>query len=264
MRPVAFRLLNLAVFLGVLYGNFVAASGGLSGRNIGEIANAYPSRFLPANWVFGIWSVIYAGLMLCLACQLWPGARGRRAVERLGPWWTIVGALNVGWIVLFSYARYLEAMILMLAFLGVLIAVGEVLRRAPEPDRWERLCLIVPHDLYLAWISVAVIANTFQVAHVVGFGGFGIPERLWALAMMGIATALGWWMAWARRNLTFPFTVAWALAGIAARYTEDPAVVWFGGPGAIGGIVIGSALWFVATRRAMLAGAPGAHGTPPA
>lgn len=249
MRPVALRLLNLAVFLGVLYGNFVAASGGLSGRNIGEIANAYPSRFLPANWVFGIWSLIYAGLFVALAYQLWPGDRGRRAVERLGPWWTVLGVLNVAWIALFSFARYREAMGVMLVFLVALIATGERLRRDPSPDRWDRLCLVAPHDLYLAWIAVAVIANAFQLAHVVGFGGFGLPERAWALGMMGVATGLGWWMAWARRNLTFPFVVAWALAGIAARYPADGAVVWAGGPGAVGGIIIGSALWVAATRR---------------
>jgi len=248
MRPVAMRLRNLAVFVGVLYGNFVAASGGLSGRNIGEIANAYPSRFLPANWVFGIWSVIYAGLMLCLAYQLWPGARGRRAVERLGPWWTVVGALNVGWIVLFSYARYLEAMVLMLAFLAVLIAVGEVLRRVPASDRWERLCVIVPHDLYLAWISVAVIANTFQVAHVVGFGGFGIPESVWAIAMMGVATGLAALMAARRGNWTFPFVVAWALHGIAARYADEALLAGAARAGVVVGVGIGAAAVVRAVR----------------
>lgn len=250
MRPAALRLLNAAVFVGVLYGNFIAASGGLSGRNIGEIANAYPSRFLPANWVFGIWSLIYAGLLLCLGYQLLPGERGRRAVERLGPWWSVLGVLNVAWIVLFSFARYLEAMGVMLVFLVALVATGERLRRAPAPDRWERLCVVAPHDLYLAWIAVAVIANGFQLAHVIGFGGLGLPERAWAIGMMAIATLLGWWMAWGRGNLVFPFVVAWALAGIAARYADDPIVGWLGGPGAVGGVLVGVACWAVGRRRA--------------
>ena len=215
------RPLNLAVFVGVLYGNFVAATGGMSGENIGTIANRYASRFLPADYVFGIWSLIYLALVLSLGYQLWPGARGRAAVERLGWWWTVCGALNVAWISLFSFSRYLEALGVMLVFLGALIVLGERVRSAPAPDVLTRAFVVWPHDLYLAWISVAVIANTFQVAHVVGFSGFGIPETAWAVMMMAVATGLGALMAVGRRNWLFPFVVAWALRGIGDRYADD-------------------------------------------
>jgi len=130
----------------------------------------------------------------------------------------------------------------------VLIAIGEVLRRAPAPDRWERLCLIVPHDLYLAWISVAVIANSFQVAHVVGFGGFGIPEQVWAIGMMVVATGLAVLMAARRGNWTFPFVVAWALHGIAARYAGEATLAGAARAGVVVGIGIGAAAIVRAVR----------------
>lgn len=242
MRP-----LNLAVFVGVLYGNFVAATGGMSGDNIGVIANRYASLFLPANYVFGIWSLIYLGLALSLGYQLWPGARGQAAAERLGWGWAVCGVLNVAWISLFSFSQYLGALGVMLVFLAALILVTERLRRAPAPDALEQAFLVWPHDLYLAWISVAVIANTFQVAHVIGFGGLGMPEETWAIAMMAVATALGAVMAVRKGNWTFPFVVAWALRGIGARYTDRAALS--GAATAL--VVVGLLVGLVAIGRAV-------------
>ena len=121
----------------------------------------------------------------------------------------------------------------MLVFLAALILVTERLRRAPAPDALEQAFLVWPHDLYLAWISVAVIANTFQVAHVIGFGG--------------LATVLGAVMAVRKGNWTFPFVVAWALRGIGARYTDRAALS--GAATAL--VVVGLLVGLVAIGRAV-------------
>ncbi len=236
------RALNALTFVAVVALNGAAATGAMSGDSIGVLANRYPSLFLPANYVFGIWSLIYAGLFACLAYQLVPSAGGRRTVERLGPWWAVCGALNVAWITLFSFSRFGAAMLVMLAFLAVLVLVGERLR-AGAVSRAERVLAVWPHDLYLAWIAVAVIANSFQYAHAVGFGGFGVPEATWAVGMMGVATLLGAVMAHERGNWLFPLVVAWALRGIGARHAAVPAIAdataWL----VPAGIALGLAAW---------------------
>jgi hypothetical protein len=71
---------------------------------------------------------------------------------------------------------------------------------------------------------VAVIANTFQYAHVVHWGGFGIPEVTWSVIMMVVATVLGWVMVIRRGVWAFPPTVAWAIYGIGARFPDVPAI----------------------------------------
>jgi tryptophan-rich sensory protein len=236
------RALNALTFVAVVALNGAAATGAMSGDSIGVLANRYPSLFLPANYVFGIWSLIYAGLCACLAYQLGPSAGGRRTVERLGPWWAVCGALNVAWITLFSFSQFGAAMLVMLAFLAVLVLVGERLR-AEAVSRTERVLAVWPHDLYLAWIAVAVIANSFQYAHAVGFGGFGVPEATWAVGMMGVATLLGAVMAHERGNWLFPLVVAWALRGIGARHAAVPAIAdataWL----VPAGIALGLAAW---------------------
>ncbi len=219
----SWRWVNVAVFVLVLAANGAAGSGALSGQSIGVIANQYASLFLPANYVFGIWSIIYIGQFTALLHMSMPTERGRIALERMGPWWTICGLLNIAWVVLFSFAQFGLAMVVMLAFLAALIVTTERIRTG-EILWLDRALQIWPFDIYLAWISVAVIANAFQYAHVVGFGGLGIPEDTWSPLMMAVACVLAVLMARLKGNWLFPVVVAWAVHGIGARYADVPAI----------------------------------------
>ena len=223
--------------------------GAMSGDSIGVIANRYRSLFLPADYVFGIWSVIYLGLICTAIYQALPTAGAERAVQRLGIWWMVTGALNVAWISLFSFGQFALALLVMVMFLVSLVVLGERVRSGAPPSLAERAFVIWPQDLYLAWISVALIANSFQFAHVVGFRGFGFAESTWASSMMLVATLLGVGMAWRRGNWLFPLVVAWAVFGIGARYTDLPAIAdparWLVPTGLIGGVW---AAWFGRAR----------------
>lgn len=239
-RVAVMKLVNLATLVAVLALNGLAATGAMSGDSIGVLANRYESLFLPANYVFGIWSLIYLGLMASVVYQLLPTAGAARAVERIGPWWVVASVLNVAWISLFSFSRFGLALLVMVAFLVSLVLTAGRLRAplAVDPAAtpragwasstdagWaERVFVRWPFDLYLAWISVALISNSFQFAHAVGWGGFGIAESVWAVAMMIAATLLGVTMAWAPCAWVFPLVVAWALRGIGVRYAELPLI----------------------------------------
>lgn len=225
-RVAVMKLVNLATLVAVLALNGLAATGAMSGDSIGVLANRYSSLFLPANYVFGIWSLIYLGLMASVGYQLLPTAGSARAVERIGPWWVVASVLNVAWISLFSFSLFGLALLVMVAFLVSLVLTSARLR-APSPGDVGRAELVLvrwPFDLYLAWISVALISNTFQFAHAVGWGGFGIAEPVWAVAMMIVATLLGVAMAWAQRAWVFPLVVAWALRGIGERHADLPLI----------------------------------------
>lgn len=259
MTIARWKLLNLLTLVVVIALNGLAASGGMSGHSIGEIANQYRSLFLPANYVFGIWSLIYLGQFIAAGYQLLRGDAPARYIERLGPWWLVAGALNVAWISLFSFGQFGLALVVMLVFLAALIVVTERLR-VPSPRALSSRQSVVeravrgaverwPFDIYLAWISVAVIANSFQFAHVVDFGGFGIPEATWSVTMMGVATLLGLAMAFGRGNWLFPLVVAWAVRGIGARFADLPAIASVTSWLAPAGVVTGLILWFLGRKR---------------
>jgi hypothetical protein len=224
-RPLGLKLLNVAMFAVVMVANAAAGSGALSGESIGVVANRYPNYFLPANWVFGIWSLIYLLLAIFTGYQALPGAGPDRAARALGPWWTASVLLNIGWVTAFAYSRFGLAMVIMLVLLVTLVRIIERLHDSGLPRSLaEALCARLPFDLYLSWISVALIANTFQYAHVVGWSGFGFSEATWSVTMMTVATALGWGMVLHRGVWVFPPTVAWAIYGIGDRFPEVSAI----------------------------------------
>ena len=248
-RKKAGNVLALVVVIAL---NGLAASGAMSGDSIGVLANRYRSLFLPADYVFGIWSLIYLGLIASAIYQALPTAGAERAVQRLGIWWAVTGALNVAWISLFSFGQFALALLVMVIFLVTLIAIGERVRGgragADRASLAEQAFLVWPQDIYLAWISVALIANSFQFAHAVQWNGFGVAGSTWAVAMMFVATVLGALMAWERGNWLFPLVVAWALRGIGARYPEVAAIAdatrWL----VPAGVAVGAVAWFAGRR----------------
>ena len=50
---------NVVAYILTLIVNYLAVSLPLGGQTTAEIANRYPIYFLPANFTFGIWGVIY-------------------------------------------------------------------------------------------------------------------------------------------------------------------------------------------------------------
>jgi hypothetical protein len=221
----AWRIVNALTMPLVLVFNGLASSGKLSGNAVGVIANRFSSAFLPADYVFSIWGLIYLGLLAFTVFQALPGQRSARAVALMGPWWVASSALNVIWLIAFCFAQFGLAMVAMLGLLATLIVISERLRPLTDGGTLaERLCVAWPFSVYLAWISVALIANTFQYAHVVGWGGFGIAENTWSAVMMVVATGLGWVLVVTRRLWLFPLVVGWAVWGIGARFALLPAV----------------------------------------
>ena len=243
------RVANAVVFPLVLLLNGLAGSGALSGRSIGEIANAFSSYFLPADYVFGIWSFIYLGLAAFAVYQLRPAWQDGDAAGRIGYLWIGNAALNTAWLSAFSFERYLTAWLLMVALLLNLIwiheRIGTGTRSLPLRDRF---LVAAPFNVYLAWISVALIANTFQLVTVIGWGGFGVDGSVWAAGMMLVGTALAVTMSHRRASWAFPLVFAWAFVGIAARYPEVSLVRNVAWAAAATGVLAGLSIRFRAPK----------------
>ena len=224
-RPRLHGLANLAVLGLVLCANALAGSGALSGESIGLIANRYASTFLPAGWVFGIWSLIYLWLAAFAVYQVLPGQRDNPALARLGWGWALNGALNIAWIATFSFSLFGPALLVMVALLVNLIWIGERVGWGQRPlTRADRLWVAYPFGLYLAWISVALIANTFQYLTYLEWGGLGVSAEVWSAIMMIVGTGLAAFLARVRGNWLFPLVFGWAFIGIADRFDGVPLI----------------------------------------
>lgn len=224
-HPPRMQALNVAVLVAVLWANGMAGSGALSGESIGVIANRYPSHFLPASYVFGIWSLIYLWLAAFVVFQALPGQRRCAPLGRLGYGWLANGVLNIAWVVTFSFSLFPAAWAIMVALLVNLVQIHERAGFGARPDGWgPRLFVAYPFGLYLAWISVALISNTFQLVTYLGWGGLGLGGPGWSAVMMAVGAGLCAFMVVRRGNWLFPIVFVWAFVGLADRYAELPLV----------------------------------------
>jgi hypothetical protein len=216
---------NVAAYALTLIINYLAVSLPLGGQTTAEIANRYPIYFLPANFTFGIWSVIYLALGVYVVDQARPSQRDNPLHRRIGYLFAISCVANVSWLLLFQNLQFGASMVAMIVLLAVLIAIYLRLGigTAPiSPSAWLRITL--PFSLYLGWISVATIANASYILYDLGWDGFGISGAMWAAIMLVIAAGLTTAVIVRNRDIAYTLVICWAFAGIAIKQASTPLV----------------------------------------
>lgn len=210
----------------------------LNGQTTGEISNRFASYIVPAGFTFGIWSVIYVGLMVFAAVQALPGWRDRALVRSVGPLFLVTCVANTAWIVLWHYEYYPATLLVMLVLLATLLAIYLRLDAVRDSaSRGERLAVAVPFSLYLGWITIATIANATVVLLAVGWSGSGIAPEVWAAGLVVVAAGIVSAIALLRVDIAYTSVGVWAFAGVAAGQWATPIVAWTAVAAAVWSIV---------------------------
>lgn len=208
------RFLPLALTLFVIGINAAANIVPINGFNTGQLSALYPTGFTPAGWVFGIWSLIYIGL---IALSVWAiRARGAAAVrmDRIRPAFIVSCVANASWILVWHYRYVLASLIVMLVLLVSLIVVYAQLRRTRAQSVGERLCVDLPISLYLGWITTATIVNLAAWFYDRGAYPFGFEMNEWAILSVTVATAVFIAVGTRTRDALYVAVFAWASLGI--------------------------------------------------
>lgn len=201
-----------------------------NGVTTGELAARFDVLFVPADYVFSIWMLIYAGLAAYAIYQAQPSLRNDRRLRSLDLPFMLSSAANMSWLLLWHYQHYVATFVVMLVLVGSLITIYRRLDierlEATPARRWA-----VHHvfSVYLGWITVAAMANLGTVLDYVGWTGAGLGETTWftlgVLAVLGIAGLI----AWRRADAIYLLTLIWALVGIGVERAANPTVstlVW--------------------------------------
>jgi hypothetical protein len=201
-----------------------------NGVTTGELAAQFDVLFVPAGYVFSIWTVIYLGLVAYAIYQAQPSLRDDIRLRSLDLPFLLSSAANMSWLLLWHYQHYVATFVVMLVLVGSLITIYRRLdlerATAPVGRRWA-----VHHvfSAYLGWITIAAMANLGIVLDYVGWMGWGMGEASWftlgVLTVMGI----GGMMAWLRADVIYLLALMWGLIGIGVERATDPmisTVVW--------------------------------------
>ena len=155
-----------------------------------EIADSFDVYFVPAGYVFSIWSVIYLGLIAYAVFQLLPAQRENPRLGQTGWWFVLSCAANSAWLFLWHYGYFALSVIAMLTLLISLIIIylrlGVGQQAVPSGERW---LVQLPFSIYLGWVTVATIANVTAFLDSIDWNGFGLSPEIWTFIMLVVAIA---------------------------------------------------------------------------
>ena len=234
MKDRVRQITNLVTAIIALIVNVLSVTLPLNGQDTAEISDRFKVYFVPAGYVFSIWSVIYLGWIAFLIYQFQGSQKESPRLRRLGYLFALSNLANAAWLFCWHYNQFGLSVLVMLTLLGLLIASYLRLNVNRESvTRIERWCVDIPFSIYLGWITVATVANISDWLYLVQWNGFGIPDQTWAVIMLAVASLLGFLMAYTRRDAAYISVLAWAFIGIAVKQTGAPLVVISAGIAAV-------------------------------
>jgi len=224
------QFVNIVAFVGTLVMNFLSTTGKLNNLTPQEISNRLPILFVPANYVFGIWGIIYTLLIGFMIYGSLPSQRNNPSFRKIGYWYAVSCAANAIWLVFFHYGQYALSMLAMIALLICLIViytrigVGKI-----SLSMREKWLIQIPFSVYMGWITVATVANASYVLFDAGWNGFGIAAPIWATIMLVVATGITLAIILERRDIGYTAVIVWALIGIVVKQIDTTLVAGVAG-----------------------------------
>ncbi|MFA5184407.1 MAG: TspO/MBR family protein [Patescibacteria group bacterium] len=230
------KILAAALFLLMVAVNSLANILPINGRDTGMISDAYPNLFAPAGLTFSIWGLIYILLAAYTIYQFGffrgdPGAGKGKILRSVNIYFIISSLLNISWIFAWHYDLIWLSFLIILALFFCLLKITRMLSH----ERFTALSkalLVLPFSIYLAWITVANIANFTVFLVSLGWNGLGLGGQIWTMLALLLGAASGAILMLKDKNLAYSLVFIWAYAGILIKHLsasgfngEYPAVI---------------------------------------
>ncbi len=215
-------ILNTLALIATMYVNYLSTSLPINGKDTRELSDMYPNVFVPAGFTFSIWGIIYLFLIGFIIYQFvksnFDGIKHHHFLSRISFFFIFSCLANISWIFLWHYELVLLSSIMMICLLASLIyiynrlEVGE--RKVTGAEKW---LVHIPFSIYLGWITVATIANVTALLVDIDWNQFGLPERIWGIIMIFIATFVGLKVYSDKKDNAYLLVLIWAFYGIFAK-----------------------------------------------
>ncbi|MBD2209619.1 tryptophan-rich sensory protein [Nostoc linckia FACHB-104] len=219
------QIVTLAAIIGAFVVNVVSNVFPLNGLSIGQISNTLFKNvlFIPANYAFAIWGLIYLGLFAFGIYQFLPSHKHDSDLRNTGYLLVIASIAQSIWVYLFLSRLFIFSVVAMLLILLPLIVVYLRLdignQLAPRQKKWF---IYRPISIYLSWISVATIVNIACALYFQGWNGWGISAEAWTITLLLIATAIAVFIVLQRQDIAYTGVTLWAILAIAIKHWNNP------------------------------------------
>lgn len=211
---------DLIGFLAVVSVNALANILPIAGRNTGQVSDGIPNLFTPAAATFTVWGVIYLALALFVVGRLLFAFYDGDTGHGTGCWFLLSCAANVGWIFAWHHLLFPLSLGLMVLLLFTLIMLYRRLAVGLSDRPWSRKFIHIGISFYLAWISVATIANTAVVLTAADALPGLLSPAGWTALLIAVAGGLGVIFLLRRRDPFAAAVILWAVLGIVIKRNE--------------------------------------------
>lgn len=214
----ATKILAVVAYVAMVVVNYLAVTLPLAGRDTGAISDKYPNLFVPAGYTFSIWGLLYTLLGAYTVYQL--ASEKNSLAARINKLFIVNAALNIGWLFSWHHEIMWLSVLIMLGLLFTLIWINGLTQTgaSTKPERW---LVRLPFSAYFGWITVATIANITAWLVSIKWGGFGLPESLWAILVLLVGAAIGSWRMLRDRSIAYGLVLMWAYGGIVAKHVSE-------------------------------------------
>lgn len=221
------KWLNIIAFIVTVIVNSLAGSTTLiGGVNTAQISDSNPTLITPAGYVFAIWGIIYVLLAVFVIYQALPSQKEKEYHRKIGWLFVLSCVFNVTWLFLWQYELLAVSVLVMFLLLASLILIYLRLGIGkPIASMKERIAVHLPFSAYLGWITIATIANVSAALVSSGWDGSGISQDTLAISIIIVALIITILVIATRKDIAYGLVVIWALVGIAAKQSENQAVV---------------------------------------
>ncbi len=205
--------INRVLLVLTLIVNAMGAIGVINGLSQKEISDMYQTLITPAPSTFSIWSVIYTFLIISIIVMIIKNKDSYygRAIDEISSLFWLSCALNIVWIISFSYNLIGLSTIFIFAFLIVMVLIVE---RIGKIQTKNRFLLPITFGLYSGWLFIATVVNIAAWLVKIEWGGLGISAEIWASVILLVAVGLTLIVILKTKNAIFPLPIAWAYFGI--------------------------------------------------
>ncbi|MDD2278087.1 MAG: tryptophan-rich sensory protein [Bacteroidales bacterium] len=215
---MAYKIINLIAFAVMVLMNYLANAIPLNGKTTGALSAEYPNLFVPTGATFSIWGVIYLMLLLFIILQFFQS--NSEIVKAVGWAFAISCLFNSLWIFAWHYQMLPLSLIIMLGLLITLIFIGVKLQA------YSLSISKASFGIYLGWVCIATIANVTALLVNYKWGGWGLSEQTWAIAMVAIGAIITLLATIRFSNPFVGLAVIWAFIGIVIEQKgAHPAIV---------------------------------------
>ncbi|MBD3193858.1 MAG: hypothetical protein GF317_02305 [Candidatus Lokiarchaeota archaeon] len=219
MRKKMLQIGNIIGYVLTVLINSLANIIPLGGRNTGQISESFPNLFVPAGFIFSIWSVIYILLAIFSIYQAKDLFNEEKEdlpfLDQISYFFILSSIANILWILFWHYTVVVVTLMLMLILLISLLMIYNNLEIGISEVSWkEKVFIQLPFSVYLGWITVATIANVTAFLVDLGVSSYGTLAELLTALVIIVAVIITLLILLKRKDIAYSLVIVWALFGI--------------------------------------------------